>query len=211
MRSLILRRGLTDSVLFRCGVVSMTVGLLLLSGVQTATAAHASSQAHLATPAGGVDPDTLPKGSDDAVVIVRTLGSGHYQLEVQNTSGVGFIDSFNWVAPVNLTVTAITGSEGGKCSLVGGNIQCTGAIAPPTCICSGGGTMTVNFSASGLEPRFTNGYWTYYGIVGSYLQIESMTPVPYHIGSYQSGQNVDLPICKKGQVSTRKSLCVPPG
>jgi hypothetical protein len=36
-----------------------------------------------------------------------------YQLEVQNTSGIGYINAFSWDPPVNLTITAVTSSEGG--------------------------------------------------------------------------------------------------
>jgi hypothetical protein len=158
--------------------------------------------------AGGVDPDTLPKGSADAVVVVRWLAPDSYQLEVQNTSGYGAIDSFNWVSPVNLTITAVTSSEGGRCALVSGDIQCTVKLAAPSCTCAAGGDMTVNFTATGLAPTYANGYWTFYGIVGSYLQIQSMTPIPFHIPSFQSPQNVDLPVCKKGQPSTAYHPCV---
>jgi hypothetical protein len=127
---------------------------------------------------------------------------------VENTSGVGYIDAFNWVPPTNLTVTGVTSSEGGKCGLVGGDIRCSGKMAPPKCTCSAGGELTVNFTAKGLEPTFANGYWTYYGIVGSYLQIEKVTPVPYHIPSAQPEPGADLPLCKKGHASTKAKPCV---
>ena len=192
-----------------CAGAFVVAASLLLVGGQAASASHAVVQATTAGPI-SVDPDTLPKGSADAVTIVRFVSPGHYQLEVQNTSGVGAINTFNWVAPVNLTVTSVTSVEGGKCSLVSGDIQCSGDLAAPTCTCSAGGSLIVNFTASGLAPTFANGYWTYYGIVGSYLQIETMTPVPYHIPSFQSGATEDLPLCKKGQKSTAASPCVAP-
>ena len=66
--------------------------------------------------------------------------------------------------------------------------------------------MTVTFTARGLEPTFANGYWTHYGIIGSYLQIRQMTPVPYHIPSALP-QFSDFPICKKGQKSTKARPC----
>jgi hypothetical protein len=190
-------------------VLALLAALSTLAA-QGAGAAGVVGQPGPTTPVGGVDPDTLPKGSADAVVIVRWLSPGLYQLEVQNTSGIGAINSFNWVAPVNLQVTAVTSSEGGKCSLAGGNIQCTTDLVAPACTCDGGGVMTVNFTATGLNPTYANGYWTYYGIVGSYLQIESMTPVPYHVPSYQSPQSQDLPVCAKGHTSTKTHPCVKP-
>ena len=90
-----------------------------------------------------------------------------YQLDVQNTSGIGYINQFTWVPPTSLTITAVTSTEGGHCSLVGGSIQCNGKIAPPTCTCLAGGDIVVTFRATGLEPTFNGQYWTYYGIVGA--------------------------------------------
>jgi len=154
------------------------------------------------------DPNTLGRGAADAVTVVSFLGSGRYQLDVQNTSGIGFINQFTWVPPPNLTVTAVTSSEGGKCALVGGSIQCKGKVAPPSCTCLPGGDLTVIFAARGLYPTFANGYWTYYGIVGAFLQIQQMTPVPYHIPSTIPKLGADLPLCKKGQTSTKASPCL---
>jgi hypothetical protein len=196
-------------LLLRRVALCVLAAVSLSLGVHGATASTSATTATTANPAGGVDPDTLPKGSADAVTVVRWLSPGLYQLEVQNTSGIGFIDSFNWVPPANMTITAVTSSEGGQCALVGGDIHCSGKITPPSCTCEPGGDLTVNFTATGLSPTYANGYWTYYGIEGSYLQIETMTPVPYHIPSFSSGQNLDLPVCKKGQTSTKKNPCAP--
>ena len=102
--------------------------------------------------AGAADPNTLGKGSADAVTVVRWIAPETYQLDVQNTSGIGYINQFTWVPPGNLTVTAITSTEGGNCSLVGGSIKCNGKIAPPTCTCLAGGDLVVTFLAKGLEP-----------------------------------------------------------
>ena len=196
------------------GVRRVGLGVLVAAALLVVSVPGASASSSLARAAArsteSVDPDTLPKGSADAVVIVHWLSPGLYQLEVQNTSGVGSINTFTWVAPINLTVTAVTSSEGGRCSLVGGNIQCTADLAPPPCTCEGGGTMTVNFTATGLNPTYANGYWTYYGIVGSYLEIQTMTPIPYHIPSYQSASSEDLPVCAKGQTSTKQHPCQKP-
>jgi hypothetical protein len=157
--------------------------------------------------AAGADPNTLGKGSADAVTVVRWIAPGIYQLDVQNTSGIGYINQFTWVPPGNLTVTAITSTEGGHCSLVGGSIKCNGKISPPTCTCLPGGDLVVTFQAKGLEPTYNGQYWTYYGIVGAYLQIQQMTPVPYHIPSFLP-TGADLPLCKKGQTPTKANPCV---
>jgi hypothetical protein len=163
--------------------------------------------AHSAIAAQSADPNTLGKGSADAVAVVRWISPGTYQLDVQNTSGIGYINQFTWVPPAALTVTAITSSEGGKCALVESSIQCNGKVAPPTCTCLAGGDLVVTFTAKGLEPTFANGYWTYYGIVGASLQIQQMTPVPWHIPSaLPSG--ADVPLCKKGQKTTKAHPCI---
>src|SRR5205807_716064 len=118
-------------------------------------------------------------GATDAVTIVRFLDPmrGLYQIEVDNTSGIGYINTFDWVPPPNMTITAITSTEGGRCSLQAGNISCVGGkkgIAPPKCTCLAGGKLTVNFTASGNGPVFNGQYWTYYGVVGSWTHITSM-------------------------------------
>jgi hypothetical protein len=157
--------------------------------------------------AAAVDPNTLGKGSADAVTVVRWIGPQTYQLDVQNTSGIGYINQFTWTPPTNLTVTAVTSTEGGHCSLSGGAIVCNGKISPPTCTCLAGGDLVVTFRATGLDPTFNGQYWTYYGIVGAFLQIQQMTPVPYHIPSFLPS-GADLPLCKKGQSPTKANPCV---
>ena len=113
--------------------------------------------------------------------------TGKYELVIYNTSAIGYINSVNWLPPAGLTVTAITGMTGGSCTLDSGDISCTASgagLAPPICTCRTGGTMIVDFTATGDAPTFNGSWWTYYGLVGSYMQITSMTPVPYHIPSF---------------------------
>jgi hypothetical protein len=179
---------------------------LLLVALTLAVGLHAATAA-AATPPVATDPNTLGRASADVVAIVRWVGPGSYQLEVQNTSGIGYIDAFNWAPPVDLIITAVTSTEGGKCALVGGSIECTGKVPPPKCTCQAGGSLTVNFTAKGLEPTFANGYWTYYGFSGARLQIQQVTPVPYHIPSALP-TFTDLPVCKKGQRTTKARPCV---
>jgi hypothetical protein len=178
---------------------------LLLAALSLSVGVHAAAAS---TREATADPNTLGRGAADAVTVVSFLGSGRYQLDVQNTSGIGYINQFTWVPPPALTVTAVTSSEGGKCQLVGGSIQCNGKVAPPSCTCLPGGDLTVIFTAKGLDPTFANGYWTYYGIFGAYLQIQQMTPVPYHIPSAIPKLGQDLPLCKKGQKSTKARPCL---
>lgn len=183
--------------------------LVLASTLLFAVGGHAASAASRTAAAAPepANPNTLGRGSGDAVVIVRWLAPNAYQLDVQNTSGIGYIDQFVWTPPIGMTVTAVTSSEGGKCSLTGGNIECNGNIRPPACTCLAGGELTVNFTATGLAPTYANGYWTYYGIVGATLQITQMTPVPYHIPSSLNLIS-DLPLCKKGHKSTKLNPCI---
>jgi len=183
----------------------LVAAVLLSVGVHTAAA---STRTTAAAPAPAVNPNTLGRASGDAVTIVRWISPGVYQLDVQNTSSIGYIDTFSWVPPAGLTITAVTSSEGGKCALLNGDVECNGKIAPPDCTCRAGGELTVNFTASGLQPTFANGYWTYYGMDGAYLQIQQMTPVPYHIPSALPQFGADLPLCKKGQKTTKTTPCV---
>jgi hypothetical protein len=174
------------------------------------------------TPAAGpqpvnliVDPGDVGAriGATDAITVIRFLDpkAGLYQIEVDNTSDIGFINTFNWVPPAGMTITAVTSSEGGRCRLANGNIVCTGAkkgLAPPICTCRTGGKLMVNFKATGNGPTWNGQWWTYYGVVGGYTQITSVTPVPYHIPSYLPPY-VDLPLCAKGQAPTKAKPCVP--
>jgi hypothetical protein len=98
-----------------------------------------------------------------------------------------------------MTITRLTSSHGGRCSLIPNPaattdtpmIACRGAgpgIKPPTYLCSAGGTLLVDFDATTANPPTYNGnYWTHYGIVGSYTTITSMTPIPYAIPSTPFG------------------------
>jgi hypothetical protein len=154
-------------------------------------------------------------GATDADTVVHFLDPmrGLYQIEVFNTSGIGYINTFDWVPPPGMTVTAITSTSGGHCAIDGaGAISCTAGgkgIAPPKCTCLAGGSLTVNFTASGNAPVYNGQYWTYYGVVGDWTHITSMTPVPYHIPSFLT-PGVDLPICGSKVHPSEKSTGLDP-
>jgi hypothetical protein len=159
-------------------------------------------------PPPSIDGDTLPKNSTDANWTLRWLGSGKYELLVQNTSGIGYINSFDWSPPLGMTLTKVTSSPGGKCSVVQNDIACKAKLKPPKCTCLPGGSITIDFTAKSIDPK--TAVATSYGAVGSYLVIKSLTPVPYHIPSELSGSSnpgADLPVCKKGQTSTKANPC----
>jgi hypothetical protein len=93
-----------------------------------------------------------------------------------------------------MTVTSITSAIGGKCHLsTDGIIGCTGLAAPPSTAEGVGASLIVNFVATGRQPTFVNGYWIHYGVLGS--------------AQVTMSKFSDLPVCKKGQKSTRAQPC----
>lgn len=191
--------------------VCASLGVCSLVGPQGASAASRVTSSASAQPlpppepvsdpdpdTGVANPDTADSGvrvcGCDAETVLRYLNvfAGKYELVIYNTSGIGYINSVNWLPPNGMTVTAITGSSGGSCILDSGDISCTAAgqgMKPPKCTCETGGVMTVSFTATGDQPTFNGSWWTYYGVNGSYMQITSMTPVPYYIPSFIPGKN----------------------
>jgi hypothetical protein len=115
-------------------------------------------------------------GSDTNVVF-RYL-NGTYQLQVLNTSGIGYLNGFTWVPSAGWKVTKIQSAAGAACSLsAAGMIWCRGNVHPPTCLCSTGGSVTVNFTAS--RTKQNAGYL--FGGSPWQFKITKMTPVPYII------------------------------
>jgi hypothetical protein len=158
----------------------------------------------------GVDPDQNPEGGSDVASTVTSLGNGRYRVLIQNSSDVGFVNSFAWTPPPGVTVTAVTSSSKGHCELAGGRISCRATLRPPKCTCRVGGTMTVDFTARAPQA----GKNANYGLAGGFVRIRDLTPVPYLIPS-AAGQEIspyaDLPVCKKGQRSSKAEPCVHSG
>jgi hypothetical protein len=120
--------------------------------------------------------------------------AGKYQVEVDNTNPTRFISSFNWSPPSGMNVVSIISAIGGRCRLsTDGIITCTGLAAPPSTADGVGAALIVDFTATGRQPTYANGYWIHYGVVGS-VQI-------------QTSKFNDVPICKKGQKSTAAHPC----
>ena len=143
--------------------------------------------------------------------IFRTVGKGRYEVEIQNNSGIGTLNSFTWSPPPGLTVTALGGAVGGSCKLARGNISCTGSIQPPRCLCQPGQNIVFSFSATGDLPTKVDGYLVTHGFVGQQLRITAMTPLPYLIPSALGEPTpgiADLPACKNGRRSTKSHPCV---
>jgi len=129
-------------------------------------------------------------------MVLRVLdeSAGRYQVDIENSNPTRFVSAFNWVPPAGMTVTAVTASYGGICHLAGnGVIACKGLGAPPDSATGIGGSITVNFTATGRQPTWTGSYWIHYGVVGT--------------ASVQFSKFSDVPVCKSGQKSTKAHPC----
>jgi hypothetical protein len=147
-----------------------------------------SAAAYAAAPATRVDAPYA--------MTIRVLddSAGKYQVEIENENPTKFVSSFNWTPPSGMTVTSITSSVGGRCRLTGdGIVICTGAAGPAHSVTTMGGSIIVNFTATGRQPTWTGSYWIHYGVVGS-VQVQTST-------------FSDLPVCKKGQTNTAAHPC----
>ena len=116
-------------------------------------------------------------GSDTNVVF-RYL-NGSYQLEVLNTSGIGYLNGFTWTPSPGWSVTGIKNSTGAACSVTpAGKISCAGTVRPPSCLCTGdGGSVSITFTAAATKK--THGYL--FGGGPAQFKVTKMTPVPYLI------------------------------
>jgi hypothetical protein len=114
----------------------------------------------------------------DTNVIFRYL-KGKYQLQVLNTSGIGYLNGFTWKPSPGWTVTQIKSSTGATCTRTpGGTITCTGNVNPPSCLCTGdGGIVSVEFTAT---PTKKNAGYLFGGGPAQF-KVTKMTPVPYLI------------------------------
>jgi len=114
----------------------------------------------------------------DTNLLFRYL-NGSYQLQVLNTSGIGYLDGFTWQASPGWKVTGIKSSNGADCRVTqAGKIACAGRVQPPTCLCNGdGGVVSVTFTASPTKKN--HGYL--FGGSPWQFKVTKMTPVPYII------------------------------
>jgi hypothetical protein len=167
----------------------------------------------------GGDPDEQDRSGSNVDQIIHFLGHDRYQLVVQNVGFLGYINSFSWRAP-NFDVTGIVNSGSGSCrgsnvasfttqfgDLPEGVVTCAGfAIAPPKCSCEGGGTATITFEGHPYGSK----KGVQFGLAESRIELGNLTLVPYHIPSYRggTGNEVDLPLCAKGQVPSKTRPCV---
>jgi hypothetical protein len=129
-------------------------------------------------------------GSADASTILRQVGTKRYQLDVANTSSLGYIERLSWSPPDGFTITAVNGSTGGICKLAdGGTIECHGRLRPPKCLCTNsGGVLSITFTANAKAYSIVNGYRVYHAPVGGHLSVSAVDPVPYLVPSTRAGQ-----------------------
>lgn len=167
--------------------MTLPLALAVIAAAAAGTSAHAS------------DPNV--RVNVPYVMTVRILDeiAGKYQVEFDNTNPAKLIDDFKWTPPGGMTISAINSTTGGRCLILEGIIECKGQWRPASCD-SGeciGGSMKVDFTATGKQPTFVQtsygGYWNHYGVIGT---------IVVHTATFS-----DLPLCKKGQKSTRAHPC----
>jgi hypothetical protein len=163
------------------------------------------------------DPDSEAEGGSDGITTVSALGHNRFQVTVQNDSALGTINSFTWVPPRGLRVTAVTSSSTGSCRLDAGNIVCRATLTAPKCTCVPGGEITIRFE--GVLPTVTSTlggtkHPVTTGLQYGSLHVDSVTPVPYIIptsSSEPTPATADLPFCARGQHSTGARRCIETG
>jgi hypothetical protein len=173
----------------------------------TAVAGLAAVAAQAAATAEGSPPQNVSP-SKRFTVTLRWVGPGssggnEWELDVENTNTGRYINSFRWSPPAGLEIKAVTGAEGGHCSLAGGDVACAGNIAPEACMSCEGGTMTIHFTGNGFDPVWIKTDW------GGYWFDQGWTPGTTTVTS-TSALFGDLPVCGKGQVATKRKPCAKP-
>jgi hypothetical protein len=131
--------------------------------------------AQVASPRVQVDPS-------DGRWVLRFLDipRGLYRIAVTSKTSPRSIKTFVWTPPQNMSLTAITSTDGGACKLAAGNISChgvNGLAASTNCACA----LVVNFTATGLAPTFNGESWVWNGATSGVLICGPMTPCPYHL------------------------------
>src|SRR5713226_7708117 len=85
----------------------------------------------------------------DAKVVLETVSSGHYRLNVENT-GSDVIMSVAFAAGPAFKISSVDSSSVGSCQLANASsFSCSVALDPPPCGCMPGGNINVFFSAAG--------------------------------------------------------------
>jgi hypothetical protein len=139
----------------------------------------------------------------DAQSSLRSLGKQRYELVIENTSGIGFINALSWAPPAGMQLIRVLTARGGRCEVVSGKISCQGVLDPPRCSCAGRVGLTIRFEARNYD-SFSTGV----------LRITRMTPVPYVIPS-AAGVRISplaaLPLCREHERNSAQHRCVHSG
>jgi hypothetical protein len=123
--------------------------------------------------------------NSDATAVLRPLGHGKYELEIQNTSRIGYINSFRWAPPPKMKILAVTSSTRGTCKVdSAGAIACAATLPPPKCLCRpSGGSVTIDFTTPPTVVLKIQGHSVNPGILGAHLRIDAMTPIHYLVAA----------------------------
>ena len=153
---------------------------------------------------------TLPAGAArrdvDATAALSQLAAGQYKLTVANV-GTTVIMSVVLTAGPALKPSAVTSSNSGTCTLSNATtISCAVALAPPPCPCNPGDALELVFTGTG-DPG---------GSVVKIDDVKSITlgtpptvtpPPPPATTPAKPAAKKKIPLCKKGQKSTKKKPC----
>jgi hypothetical protein len=204
-----MNRRLVMVVVFAAAVaaVGIALGLKLSESTKLLTLPTTGSYAPIGVPTPlvptpgvdqGIDPDSEIREGTDLSLVLGTAGAHHeYRLTVTNISGVGTINSFNWVPPANIKIVKVLSSSIGSCAPtgLGKEITCTGVdLKRPSCSCSGdGGKVVITFVAN---QRL---------VLTGLAQVVGATPALDPIPS--TPQPPDVAACKPGETSTKAHPC----
>jgi hypothetical protein len=214
-----LGRWLRVRTLLRACVAALTLSILIapLSACGGESAASKPTEKPLQVNPATLsdDPDSAFPSGTDILTTLSDLGSGHYQLTVQNESPLGTINTFTWTPPADLHVTALTGSSVGHCNLQGRSITCQTMLVAPKCTCKPGGITSVHFKGIVSSPRSAKkGVAIHAQLPGGIVTVGVLTPVPFVIPSSPSQPvpaSADLPFCKPNQHTSRAHPCIETG
>jgi hypothetical protein len=159
-----------------------------------------------------------------ATVNITPLGGGLYQATIQNTDIDATLTAFTFVPGPGLKVTSVVSSDSGYCTMAGATFQCTSLnLAQAVCACTPGGIVNVRFMGSG-DPGMSSIVQLGMGgpiqgqAANGVAPGTTTTPANASVTSTKTASSTPktvakptvkkkLPLCKKGQHSTKKHPC----
>jgi hypothetical protein len=151
--------------------------------------------------------------ADGASVMVTVTGGNQFVFEVQNT-GDSVIQSFVLTLGSGFTPGSLTGPA--ACQLAGSSVSCGGLALAPGCPCRPGDSVSVRIVGSGDPAGSSVGQIV--GLAAPPTTTTTSSPaasMPIHTATTASAakpavatvKKKKLPLCKKGQRSTKKKPC----